>query len=66
MPLVERGVGEQPAAEVPEQVVRLDLEVGDEEIEAAVAVVVAEIGAHAGPRPAVAGHRDAGRQRRPR
>ena len=55
-------VGKQPAAEIPKQVVRLQLEVRHHEIEAAIAIVVAEVGAHAGSGFAVAGDGDAGQQ----
>ena len=54
----------RPPAEVPEERVRLELVVRHEEIEAAVAVVVAEIGAHPRAGRAVGRHADAGRQRR--
>ena len=61
-PDCRRRVGEQAVAEIAKQVVRLQLEVRDHQIEAAVAIVVAEVGAHAGPGFAVAGDRDAGQQ----
>ena len=59
---LHRGVGEDAAAVVAEQAVRLELVVGHDEIEPSVAVVVGELGAHAGARLAVARHRDARRE----
>ena len=45
------------------EAVHLEIEIGDDEVELPVAVVVAGIGAHAGARPSVGRHRHAGAQR---
>ena len=58
-----RRLGEQAPTEIPEERVRLEFVVRHEEVEAAVAVVVAEIGAHPGAGPPVGRDADAGRQR---
>ena len=58
----KRRIGEQTVAEIAEQVVRFELEIGDDEVQQPVAVVVAEVGAHAGPRlPSLATATPAGR-----
>jgi hypothetical protein len=57
-------VREQPVAEIPEQAVCLEVEIGDDEIGAAVSVVVARVDAHARPRLAVGRDGDAGAKRR--
>ena len=62
---LDRDVREQSLAEIAKQRVRLELVVGHEQIQPAVAIEVAEVGAHAGARHAVARHRHAGGQRRP-
>ena len=63
MPLSARRVREQAVAEVAIQAVRLEIEVGDDDVEPAVAVVVAGVDAHAGARLAVGRDRDAGAER---
>ena len=65
MPLSGVAYVEQAVAEVAEQAVHLEVEVGDDQVEPPVAVVVAGIGAHAGARLAVGGHRHTRPQRRP-
>src|SRR6185295_6793810 len=59
----ERRVLEESLAEIPEQRVRFELVIRHEQIEVAIAVVIAEVRAHAGSRPAVAGDCDTRRQR---
>ena len=60
MPLSSRGVSEQAALEAAVQRVHFEIEVGDHQIQPAVAVVVAGIDAHAGARLAVGADGDAG------
>ena len=58
----KRHVLEQPLAEISKERMRFELVIRHDEIQVAVTVVVAEVGAHACPRHPVAGHRDARRQ----
>ena len=55
----KRHVLEQPLAEISKERMRLELMIRHDQIQVAVTVVVAEVGAHACPRHPVAGHRDA-------
>ena len=57
----KRHVLEQPLAEISKERVRFEFVIRHDEIQVAVTVVVAEVGAHACPRHPVAGHRDARR-----
>src|SRR6202008_777511 len=53
-------IRKQTRAEVPEQAVRLEVEIGDDEIGTAVAVVVPGVNTHTRPRLPVGGDGDAG------
>src|SRR5262249_33702402 len=59
---LECGVGEQAAAQIVEEVVRLEHEVRDDKIQKPVPIVIAEVGAHSGSGLSVTGHRDTSQQ----